>query len=153
MPFSADEIKVMDQMANQMWKEIWSPREDQPKSQEKTNTPTKEKEMNVQEKSFIKSFMEITHGPGASLDDLIMAAGYFHAVEAQILVMGLKVPIKLADSIAAVDRDLNIKLNESRAKELASLEAERRTLLTNEEKLRIVDSEIAKLKEEMKKKI
>lgn len=143
----------MDQMANQMWKEIWFPHKDEPKNQEKANTPTKEKEMNVQEKSFIKSFMEITHGPGASLDDLIVAAGYFHAVEAQILVMGLKVPVKLADSIAAVDRDLNIKLNESRAKELASLEAERRTLLTNEEKLRIVDSEIAKLKEEMKKKV
>lgn len=107
--------------------------------------------MNVQEKSFVKSFMEITHGPGASLDQLITAAGYFHAVEAQIMVMGLPIPKDLREAITAVDRDLKIKMETENEKKLRDLESKRETLLSNEEKLKAVEEQIKKLKEQMKK--
>lgn len=154
MPFTKDDISIMDSMAREMLRDLWNPRGDEYLDRQKisrTHPPIKEQKMNVQEKSFVKSFMEITHGPGASLDQLITAAGYFHAVEAQIMVMGLPIPKDLREAITAVDRDLKIKMETENEKKLRDLESKRETLLSNEEKLKAVEEQIKKLKEQMKK--
>lgn len=154
MPFSDSEIRIMDNMAREMLADLWNPKRGEYLDQEKisrTHPPIKEQNMNVSEKTVIKSFMEITHGPGAALDDLIVAAGYFHAVEAQIRVMGFPIPKDLQEAITAVDRDLKIKMETENDKKLRDLELKRETLLSNEEKLKAVEEQIKKLKDEMKK--
>jgi hypothetical protein len=113
----------------------------------------KEQDMNIQEKTVVKSFMEITHGPGAALDDLIIAAGYFHSVEAQLMVMGLPIPKSFQEALKAVDRDLNLKMETEKEKQLRDLQYKREGLLSNEEKLKAVEAEIAKLLAEDIKKI
>lgn len=146
----------MNEIARETLKDLWNPQRGEHLDREKTyrlHPPIKEQDMNVQEKTVVRSFTEITHGPGASLDELILAAGYFHAVEAQLIVMNLPIPKNFQEAIKAVDRDLNLKMEIENDKKLAELERKREALLSNEEKLKGVLEEISKLKEEMKKKV
>lgn len=111
----------------------------------------KEKDMNITEKTLVKSFMGIEHGPGASEEDLILASGYFHAVEREIKLQGNTVPRKFQQAIDAVDRDLGIKQQDSKQRKLQELREERDSLLSKEEKRKVVEAEIARLEEELKK--
>lgn len=148
-------ISVMDQFAKEFLGNWWNSKGYEKLDREKisrTYPPTKEYEdMNITEKTLVKSFMGIEHGPGASEDDLILASGYFHAVEREIKLQGNKVPPKFQEAINAVDRDLGIKQMDSKQKKLQELRDERDSLLSKEEKRKVVEAEIARLEEELKK--
>lgn len=106
--------------------------------------------MNTYEKTVIKNFMNIEYGSGASVEQLIMAYGYFGAAIDRIKVGGFDVPKDLQTAFEACERDLNYKIKEARIKELKDLEAKREQYISAEEKLKKVDEEIARLKELVK---
>ena len=140
--------RFMEERTRQM---LFGPSEINREKISKLHPPTKENEMNITEKTLVKSFMAVEHGPGASEEDLILASGYFHAVEREIKLQGNTVPTKFQQAIDAVDRDLGIKQQDSKQRKLQELREERDSLLSKEEKRKVVEAEIARLEEELKK--
>ena len=106
--------------------------------------------MNTYEKTVIKNFMNIEYGPGASIDQLITAYGYFGTVIDRVKAGGYDVPKDLQTAFDSCERDLQEKITDNRKARLEGLKRERDALASAEEKRQKIDDEIAKLEELVK---
>lgn len=109
-----------------------------------------ENRVNAYEKTIVRNFMNIEYGPGASLEQLTLAYGYFATVADKITASGYDLPKDLQTVVEACKRDLDIKVKDNRLKELRALELQRDNYLTRSEKLGNIEKEIARLKELVK---
>jgi hypothetical protein len=109
-----------------------------------------ELDMNAYERTVIKNYMNIEYGPGASIEQLTLAYGYFGSIVDKVKASGYDVPNDLQVAFNACDRDLRIKIKDQRLKEIQTLELRKDQLLSADEKRAKIDVELARLKELVK---
>jgi hypothetical protein len=115
-----------------------------------TNYLKKGQQMNTYEKQTIASLKDIQYGSGATIDQLIMAYGYFGAVVEFIEKTGYEIPAELLTARDSSKRDLDIKLRDSRKREIDSITKELEALETAESKRAKLLDRKAKLEEAVK---
>lgn len=92
----------------------------------------------------------IEYGPGATVDQLIMAEAYMQIVVDRIKANGYEVPSVLANELTKCSSELKVKMFSDRQRQLTALKLRRDQLLPNDQKLRNIEAEIADLEGKLK---
>lgn len=96
------------------------------------------------------TLLRIEYGPGATIEQLILAEAYMQVVADRVVANGHEVPAVLANELSKCSTELDHRLRSDRLRQLAALRLRREKLLPTDQKLRNIEAEMAELEKRLK---